>query len=137
MRKFIVDFDPTFYRGIAANHDKWRHKDSITVAPFHGGAIEVKQGQVLRISQPDGPQICDFNAFSAEDPKEHFWSGRTRIIENAHLTTYNRLWSMKVRPMFTIVTDTVEHKPLPMDARSHDLIFARCSREQANLAATV
>ena len=129
MRKFIVDFDPTFYRGIAAREGAWRHQQSLTVPAFEGGAIEVGRGQLLRISQPDGPQICDFNAFSAADPKEYFWSGRTRIIENAHLTTHNRLWSMKVRPMFTIIADTVDHKPLPMGARSHDLVFARCSRE--------
>ena len=52
MRKFIVDFDPTFYRGIADREGAWRHQQSLTVPAFEGGAIEVGRGQVLRISNP-------------------------------------------------------------------------------------
>ena len=32
-----------------------------------------------------------------------------------------------MRPMFTLINDTVNHKPLPFNARSHDLIYSRCS----------
>ena len=46
MRKFIVDFDPTFYQGVAAKEASWRRQESLTVAPFTGGAIEVKQGHL-------------------------------------------------------------------------------------------
>ncbi len=95
-----------------------------------GRAFPVAKGQILRITCPEGPQVCDFNAFAAEDPTEHFWSGRTRTLEGAHLSTGNRLWSTepRMRPMFTIITDTVPHPKLPGNADSHDLIFARCSR---------
>jgi uncharacterized protein len=94
-----------------------------------GSAFRVGRGEILRITCCDGPQVCDFNAFAADDPSEHFWSGRTRTLQGAHLTTGDRLWSTepKMRPMFTIIADTVERGALPHNAASHDLIYARCS----------
>ena len=94
-----------------------------------GSAFPVARGQVLRITCCDGPQVCDFNAFAADDPSEHFWSGRTRTLQGAHLTVGDRLWSTepRMRPMFTIIADTVAHQALPHNAASHDLIYARCS----------
>lgn len=94
-----------------------------------GYALRVGRGQVLRITCVDGPQVCDFNAFAADDPAEHFWSGRTRTLQGAHLTVGDRLWSTepRMRPMFTVVADTVPRPILPHDAASHDLIYARCS----------
>lgn len=89
----------------------------------------MRKGEVLRVSQPEGPQVCDFNAFSIDNPREHFWSGRTRILEGPHLKAMNRLWSTKVRPMFTLIADTVAHAAEAGAAKSHDLLFARCSRE--------
>lgn len=99
------------------------------VEPEDGLAFRVEAGQVLRIVCVDGPQVCDFNAFAADDPSEHFWSGRTRTLQGAHLSVGDRLWSTepKMRPMFTIVADTVPKAPLPHNAASHDLIYARCS----------
>jgi uncharacterized protein YcgI (DUF1989 family) len=94
-----------------------------------GYACSVGRGQIIRIACCDGPQVCDFNAFSADDPSEHFWSGRTRTLQGAHLTVGDRLWSTepKMRPMFTIIADTVPRPALPMNAAPHDLIYARCS----------
>ncbi len=99
------------------------------VQPETGYACHIAKGQVLRIICIDGPQVCDFNAFAADDPSEHFWSGRTRTLQGAHLTIGDRLWSTepKMRPMFTIITDTVPRPALPHNAASHDLIYARCS----------
>ena len=101
----------------------------VYVPPESGYACHVGKGQILRIVCIDGPQVCDFNAFSANDPTEHFWSGRTRTLQGAHLSVGDRLWSTepKMRPMFTIIADTVPHPVLPHNAASHDLIYARCS----------
>lgn len=130
MRKlFDPRFDPAAYERLAGQEKEWRLRETVVVPPLKGGAFLVRKGEVLRVGQPDGPQVCDFNAFSADDPKEHFWSGRTRILEATHLTALNRLWSMKVRPMFTIIADAVKHSASGRGGRSHDLIFARCSRE--------
>lgn len=129
MRKlFDPHFDDGFYRDVASRAGAWRLSDTLVVPPHEGGALVVRKGEVLRVGQPEGPQLCDFNAFSLDDPTEHFWSGRTRILEAPHLTTLNRLWSMRVRPMFTIVADTVQQVPSPRGGRTHDLLFARCSR---------
>ena len=38
-----------------------------------------------------------------------------------------------MRPMFTLIKDTVRHEPLPFNARSHDLIFSRCSERAVEL----
>jgi uncharacterized protein len=100
-----------------------------------GFAFPVKRGQVVRITCSDGPQVADFNAFCSTDPSEHFWSGRTRTLQGAHLRVGDRLWSTepKMRPMFTLIKDTVKHGPLPFNARSHDLIYSRCSERSVAL----
>lgn len=126
---FDPHFDPTPYQRLAAGAAEWRLRDTLVVQPLKGGAIVVRKGEVLRVGQPDGPQVVDFNAFSFDDPDEYFWSGRTRILEAPHLTAFNRLWSIRVRPMFTIIGDTVKQMPSPRGGRNHDLLFARCSRE--------
>jgi uncharacterized protein YcgI (DUF1989 family) len=38
-----------------------------------------------------------------------------------------------MRPMLTIVADTVEPKPLPHSARTHDLLFTRCDARHYEL----
>ena len=44
-----------------------------------GFAFPVKQGQVLRVTCCDGPQVADFNAFCATDASEIFGrAGRAR-----------------------------------------------------------
>lgn len=100
-----------------------------------GFAFPVRQSQVLRITCCDGPQVADFNAFSATDASEYFWSGRTRTLQGAHLRVGDRLWSTepRMRPMFTFIKDTVEHKPLRFNARSHDLIYSRCSERAVEM----
>ncbi|MBI2881708.1 MAG: urea carboxylase-associated family protein, partial [Candidatus Tectomicrobia bacterium] len=94
-----------------------------------GEAFVVRKGQVLRVIDVEGPQVADFNAFSQDNPREMFWSGRTRLLQGGHLTVGHQLWSTppKMRPMFTLIADTVEHKPLPHGARSHDLLYSRCN----------
>src|SRR5690606_15370251 len=108
------------YQQLAQDTASRRVVEEFVVPREEGRGFVVRKGQILRISQPEGPQVCDFNAWSLEDPKEMFWSGRTRILQRAHLTTGHQLWSTppKMRPMFTIIADTVEHAPLPHGAAS-------------------
>lgn len=97
-----------------------------------GRAFVVQKGQVLRITQPEGPQVVDLNAFNAERPREHLGSSVTRSREGIHVSVDNRLWSCQPweRPMFTITQDTVQHGPLLGGARSHDFLLGRCSRRR-------
>ncbi len=101
---------------------------SVPVPAGEGAACAVKRGELLRVVDVQGGQVADFNAWSLADPRERFWSARTRIMERAHLTTGNRLWSTPhMQVMFTITADTVKPKPSARGGQSHDLLWARCS----------
>ena len=108
---------------------------TIDIPARTGKAFVAEQGQILRVTCNEGPQVADFNAFGKEDPREKFWSARTRIIGGSHLTAGDQLWSgpPRTRPMLTLVTDTVEKPALPHRARTHDLIFTRCDRRHYEL----
>ena len=105
-----------------------QHLRTIDIPARTGKAFAVEQGQIVRVTCNEGPQVCDFNVFGKDDPREKFWSIRTRIIGGSHLTVGHQLWSTPpwTRPMMTIVADTVEQPSLPHGARTHDLIFTRC-----------
>lgn len=129
MQKYAMPVDLEKYADVVRNRAGWTPCKALQVAPCSGGALEVGRGQVLRISLPEGGQTCDFNAFSTLDPSEYFWSGRTRILEGAHLTTGNRLWSTRVRPMFTLIGDSLAGRRGATGGKAHDLLYARCCKE--------
>ena len=119
-----------YYIRLAEDTSSSRELVSELIVPRLGGrAFLVPKHHILRVTAIEGPQVADFNAFNKDDPKEMFWSGRTRLLQRAHLSVGDRLWSTppRMRPMFTIIADTVEHKPLPGNARSHDLMYCRCN----------
>ena len=126
--KFHVK-DEAFYQRVAEGCEDGELVQEFVIPKETGRAFVVEKGQVLRVIEVEGPQVADFNAFGKDDPREVFWSGRTRIFEGAHLTVGSQLWSTPpgMRPMFTIIADTVEHNPLPHGAASHDLLFSRCN----------
>lgn len=125
---YTADNPPEFYQNLTREESR-SGTSEVYIPKNSGKAFHVDKGQILRVTCSEGPQVGDFNAFNAHDASEFFWSGRTRTIEGAHLTTGRKLWSTepRMRPMFTIIADTVRHDPLPHNAASHDLIFARCS----------
>jgi uncharacterized protein len=93
-----------------------------------GVAWEVRAGQICRISTPYGPQVADFNAWHRHNPRERMWAARTRQLESTHVTVYNRLWSVLpyLRPMLTIIADTIRYGVDEDGGRCHDLLGARC-----------
>ena len=104
--------------------------ESFFVPKAEGKAFVVSEGQLLRLTQPEGPQVIDFNAFSLDSPREHLGSAVTRRQEAIHPTKGNRLWSCPPweREMFLITEDTVQHEPSPSGAVTHDMLSGRCSR---------
>ena len=88
----------------------------------------VKQGQLFRIICSHGPQVADMNCWSYHDPKEHFYASKTRQIHATHLTTGDRLWSNMpyLRPLATIVHDTIAYGWDEDGAGVHDVIGSRC-----------
>lgn len=119
--------DAAFYRAMAETAGRRIVREDVIPAR-HGRGYTVEAGQILRISCPEGSQVADLCVFGKDDPSEKFWSGRTRVVHGGHLHVGDHLWSCppNSRPMMTFIADTVEHKPLPFGARSHDLLFCRC-----------
>ena len=104
--------------------------ESFLVPKATGKAFVVKAGQILRLTQPEGAQVIDFDAFSLEDPREYLLTSATRRYESIHVTEGHRLWSsgLRKRPMFTILADSVQHEPSASGAVTHDVVSGRCSR---------
>ena len=118
-----------YYQRLAQDQNSRRLVHELQVPRLGGRAFVVEKNHVLRVTAIEGPQVADFNAFNKNDPKEMFWSGRTRLLQRAHLSVGDQLWSTppRMRPMFTIIADTVDHQPLRRNARSHDLMYCRCN----------
>jgi uncharacterized protein YcgI (DUF1989 family) len=103
--------------------------DAFEVAPRTGRAWEVPAGHVWRIVEVDGPQVGDLNLWHRHNPRERFWAARTRQLQRAHVTTFDRLWSTlpHLRPMTTIIEDSMGGYGVDADgARVHDLLGSRC-----------
>jgi len=57
------------------------------------------------------------------------WAARTRQLQKAHVTVYDRLWSNLpfLRPMCTIIDDTLKDYGIDKEGgRVHDLLGTRC-----------
>jgi uncharacterized protein YcgI (DUF1989 family) len=93
-----------------------------------GSAWKVPAGHVCRLSIIEGPQVVDLNLWSFDDPRERFWSGRTRQFHGAHVSVGDRLWSTLpfLRPLATVVADSIVYGIDEDGAGCHDLLGTRC-----------
>ncbi len=125
----IDDARKAYYMRLAQDSSARKLVRELVVPRLSGRAFIVEKHHILRVICIEGKQVADFNAWNKDDPNEMFWSGRTRLLQRAHLSVGDRLWSTppRMRPMFTIIADTVDHKPLRGNARSHDLMYCRCN----------
>lgn len=132
----ILDVDTAFYHAISQQHDARTQVDSFVVPIRSGHAWEVKAGQVFRIVTIEGPQVADLNMWNRHNPRERMWASRTRQLQQAHVSTYDRLWSTLpfLRPMITITDDTLADYGVDNDGgRVHDLLGTRCDPYVNNL----
>jgi uncharacterized protein YcgI (DUF1989 family) len=91
------------------------------IAPQTGIALNVRAGEHLRITDPEGEQVADVFAFNSDDFDEWLSSGRSLDYAGSlYLTTGHQLYSNRSRPMLTIVDDTVGR---------HDFLLTPCSAE--------
>lgn len=129
----ILDVDRDFYTRLTAPEERTRVQKR--VVPIREGlAWEVPAGHVLRLSTLDGPQVGDLNLWHRHNPRERFWASRTRQLQRAHVSTFDRLWSTLpyLRPMATIIEDTLAGYGVngsgmdPDGGRVHDLLGTRC-----------
>lgn len=98
------------------------------IPPRSGYAWKVPAGHVCRVTTIEGPQVGDLCLWSAANPRERFWASRTRQLHRAHVTTFDRLWSTLpyLRPLATIVADSIAYGVDDDGARCHDLLGTRC-----------
>jgi uncharacterized protein YcgI (DUF1989 family) len=89
------------------------------IAPRSGVAFALREGELLRVTDPEGGQVGDLLAFMADDVGEALSNGRTFDYEETiRLGKGNRLWSNRSTPMLEIVADT---------AGCHDFLLTPCS----------
>jgi len=124
-----LEVDRAFYRRIATAREARRRIERVVVPIRSGHAWEVPAGSVFRIVAVGGPQVGDLNLWSRHNPREHMWAARTRQLQRAHVSTFDRLWSRLpyLRPMATITADSLEGYGVDADGgRVHDLLGSRC-----------
>ena len=102
--------------------------ESVTIPPRDARSWKVPAGYLWRIICTEGPQVADMNAWCADNPNEKFYSSKTRQLHATHLTTGDRLWSNMpyLRPLATIVEDTIAYGFDEDGAGVHDVIGSRC-----------
>lgn len=89
------------------------------IAPRSGTAFRLNAGQMLKVIDPQGEQVADLVAYSADDVREVISNGRTFDYEETiKLTAGNRLWSNRSQIMLEITEDTVG---------THDFLLTPCS----------
>ncbi|CUR56134.1 conserved hypothetical protein [metagenome] len=100
------------------------------VIPIRSGrSWVVPAGTICRITAVEGPQVGDLNLWSLHNPRERMWAAKTRQLQAAHVSVYDRLWSTLpyLRPLVTIVADTLADYGVDADGgRVHDLLGSRC-----------
>jgi uncharacterized protein YcgI (DUF1989 family) len=124
-----LDVDRTFYGRIAQEHDARRLIDKLVVPIRSGRAWHVPAGHVFRIVTIDGPQVGDLNIWNAHNPRERMWASRSRQLQAAHVSTFDRLWSNLpyLRPLVTITDDSLSGYGVDaVGGRVHDLLGTRC-----------
>src|SRR5256714_418970 len=123
-----IDFDRELSKRVADAVPDRRRTHGHGVPIRSGYAWPVKAGSVVRLVTVEGPQVCDLNLWNLNNPRERFWAARTRQLQGAHVTTFDRLWSCLpyLRPMLTITNDTIPTEPTPDGGRCHDLLGSRC-----------
>jgi len=91
------------------------------IAPCQGKAVEVKQGQLVTITDLEGGQVADFFAVASGDTEEVVSPGVTMDCNaSLWLKAGDIIYSTRYRPMFRVVADTVG---------GHDLLHPCCRPE--------
>ncbi|SFP96822.1 hypothetical protein SAMN05421810_10449 [Amycolatopsis arida] len=124
-----LDVDRAFYGRLAAAHGEHELVESFEVPIRSGRAWPVPRGHLCRLVTLDGPQVGDLNVWNLHDPRERLWAARTRQLQRAHVSTFDRLWSTLpfLRPLVTITADSLAGYGVDAEGgRVHDLLGTRC-----------
>ncbi|WP_457470648.1 DUF1989 domain-containing protein [Pseudomonas sp. TE21394] len=90
------------------------------IAAGTGKGFKLNAGQLLKVVDPEGGQICDLMAYTP-DGLDRLHNGRTFDYNSkVTLSTGDALWSSASKKMLTIIADEVGR---------HDFLYAACSLE--------
>lgn len=123
-------FPREFYEDLRSARPNFRLvKDYVIPLTERGKATVVKKGQTIRIVCVEGAQVADVWFWNADNYDEYFWNEFTLNREGFFVTTFSRLWSNmpKLRPMMTIIEDTVENKPTHLGSAHHFVFGGHCN----------
>lgn len=123
-------FPKQFFDDLRASKSQFKLAEKFTISPEEAGkAFTVKRGQTVRVVCAEGPQIADMCIWNEHDHSERFWNEYTLNREGIFVRPDMRLWSNmpKFRPMMTVLTDTVENKPIHPGAKHHYVFGAHCN----------
>ncbi len=124
-----LDVDRDFYGKLGQATHSRELVDSLVLPIRSGRAWEVPAGHLCRIVAIEGPQVGDLNIWNRHDPRERMWASRTRQLQAAHVSTFDRLWSTLpfLRPLATITADSLADYGVDDEGgRVHDLLGTRC-----------
>ena len=82
-----LQVDKAFYDRVRESREGRTLVEQFEVPIRTGRAWKVPAGHVFRVTTPVGPQVGDFNVWSANDPRERMWAARTRQLQGCLLYT--------------------------------------------------
>lgn len=124
----FLSLDTPFYDRIANQTGGRTTVNAFVIPARTGRAWEVRAGQVCRITTVEGAQVGDLNLWNRENPRERFWASRTKQLHSAHMRVHDRFWSTLpyLRPMATVIADSINYGYDEDGAGCHDLLGTRC-----------
>ena len=91
------------------------------IPPRSGTAFELREGQQLKVIDPQGEQVADLVAFNRHDTAEAISNGRTfDYLGKIFIGRGDPVYSNRSRVMFDIIEDTVGR---------HDFLLTPCSAD--------
>jgi hypothetical protein len=108
--------DKAWYDGLLKKKGDFSLAETLEIRPSNGLGFIVKAGQIFRIVQSHGPQICDMIMFNRHCHEERSDFGNSMAFEGLALHKYTRIWSSIpwMRPMATIIDDTSDYSKIPV-----------------------
>src|ERR1044072_7914390 len=85
-----LQVDQAFYDRLRERKDGRTLIEQFEIPIRTGRAWKVPAGHLFLRTTPHGPQVGDFNVWNAEAPRERMWAARTRQLQGAHVSTYDR-----------------------------------------------
>ena len=123
-----LSVDTGFYGRLGHEVARRTLVDQLVVPIRTGKAWPVRAGHICRIVTIAGPQVGDLNLWHLNNPRERFWAARTKQLHSAHMRVFDRFWSCLpyLRPMATVIGDSINYGIDPDGAGCHDLLGTRC-----------